>query len=88
MTTIGVTTVLTDLLAEIAPDVDLDAVDLDADMRAEMDLDSMDFLNLVEGIAERTGVDIPEADYGQVRSFAGLVEYVTGRASADLGPRT
>jgi len=69
------------VLGEVAPDADLAFVEPDADLRTEIDLDSMDFLNLVEGIAESTGVDIPEADYPRVRSLAGLTEYVAEHAS-------
>ncbi len=65
------------LLAEIAPEADLDLMDPGADLRTEIDLDSMDFLNLVEGLAQSTGVDIPEADYGRARSLDGLVAYLT-----------
>ena len=67
------------LLGEIAPDADLGSIDLGADLRTEVDLDSMDFLNLVEGVEETTGVDIPESDYGKVRSVHGLAAYLTGR---------
>ena len=69
------------LLGEIAPDADLVLIDVDADLRTEIDLDSMDFLNLVEGVAETTGVDIPESDYGKVRSVRGLTAYLTERTA-------
>jgi acyl carrier protein len=68
------------VLAQVAPEADLDLVDEDADLRAEIDLDSMDFLNLVEGIAESTGVDIPESDYARVRTLGSLTEYVALRS--------
>jgi acyl carrier protein len=68
--------VVTDVLHRIAPEADLDDVDPTEDLRDEIDLDSLDFLNLIEGIKERTGVDVPEADYPQVRSLDGVVAYV------------
>jgi acyl carrier protein len=40
----------------------------------------MDFLNLVEGLKEETGVDIPESAYAQVRSLDGLAEYLVAHA--------
>jgi acyl carrier protein len=70
------------LLLDIAPDADPAALDPEADLRTELDLDSMDFLNLVEGVAEATGVNVPEADYGQVRSLRGLADYVIAHAAA------
>ncbi len=68
------------LLAEIAPEADLETLDSRADLRTELDLDSMDFLNLVEGLAEGTGVDIPEGDYARVRSLSALVAYVVSHS--------
>ena len=70
--------VVREVLGGIAPDVDLATVAPDADLRTEADLDSMDFLGLVEGIAERTGVEIPESDYPRVRSLDGLAAYLAG----------
>ena len=70
--------VVREVLGGIAPDVDLALVAPDADLRTEADLDSMDFLGLVEGIAGRTGVEIPESDYPRVRSLDGLAAYLAG----------
>lgn len=65
------------ILGQIAPEADLSDVDPDEDLRTELDLDSLDFLGLIEGLKERTGVDVPEADYPQVRSLTGLTGYLT-----------
>lgn len=70
--------VVTRVLAQIAPEIDLATVPPDAELAEELDLDSMDFLNLVTGIAEQTGVEIPERDYEQIRSLAGCVDYLVG----------
>ena len=68
------------LVEQVAPDVDARAVDPDVDLRRAADLDSLDFQSLVELVARDTGVDIPEADYPQVRSLRGLAEYVAAHA--------
>ena len=65
-----------DVLAAIAPEADLDAVAGDEDLREALDLDSMDFLNFVIGLHERTGVDIPEADYPCLRTLDGAIAYL------------
>jgi acyl carrier protein len=67
-------------LGGIAPEVDLADVDPEADLRDEIDLDSLDFLGLVERIKQLTGVDVPEEDYPSVRSLSGLVSYLTSHA--------
>jgi acyl carrier protein len=64
------------LLADIAPEADLTLLSDDADLRDAVDLDSLDFLNLIERLAEKTGVDVPENDYPDVRTLAGLSAYV------------
>ena len=66
-------------LHRIAPEVDLDTVAEDADLRDELELDSMDFLTFVEELDTRTGVDVPERDYPSVRTLGGCVAYLAGR---------
>jgi acyl carrier protein len=68
--------VVAEVLGRIAPEIELGEVDPTADLRDEVDLDSLDFLGLVEGIKERTGVDVPEDDYPLVRSLDGLQAYL------------
>jgi len=60
----------------VAPDVDLDDVDGAARLRQDLELDSLDFLRLVEVIDTDTGVDIPERDYPAVATVDGLVGYL------------
>ena len=67
------------LLAQIAPEADVDGLDADRDLRRAADLDSLDFQTLVERVAETTGVEIPETDYPLVRSLRGLSDYLAAR---------
>jgi acyl carrier protein len=71
-----------DALGEIAPEVELAAVDPGTSFREQLDLDSMDLLNLVIGIHARTGVEIPEADYPRLASLEGAVAYLATRCGA------
>lgn len=73
--------VVATVLRGIAPEVDLAEVDLDATLQEELDLDSIDFLNLMTGVHERTGIDVPEADYGQLATLNGCIAYLTARAT-------
>lgn len=68
-----------ELLARIAPGSDLDAVPPDADLRAELDLDSMDFLALVVGLESRLGVVVPEEDYPAMTTMSGALDYLGAR---------
>lgn len=68
-------------LHRIAPEADLATVDPDSDLQDQLDIDSMDLLNLVVGVHERTGIDVPERDYRQVATLSGFVNYLVARSS-------
>lgn len=70
-----------EVLGGIAPEADPAALTGDADLREALDLDSMDFMNFIVALHERTGIDIPEADYPRFRSLDGVVAYL-GRTSS------
>jgi acyl carrier protein len=61
---------------QVAPDVEPGDLADGARLRQDLELDSLDFLRLVETIAGSTGVEIPERDYPAVATVGGLVEYV------------
>jgi acyl carrier protein len=64
------------VLGGIAPEVEPDSIDPEIDLRDQLDIDSMDFLNLVIGVHKRLGVDIPEAHYPRLTTLNGFVDYV------------
>ena len=66
-------------LSNIAPEVETADLDPALELREQIDLDSMDILNLMIAIHEATGVDIPEADYPQMASLDGAVTYLRPR---------
>jgi acyl carrier protein len=66
-------------IGNIAPEADLDQIDPAVDLREQLDLDSMDGLNIMIGIHEATGVDIPEADYPQMTTLNRCVAYLRAR---------
>ncbi len=70
-------TFIADAIKHIAPEIEMDEIDLDEDLREECDLDSMDFLNLLTALKKSTGVSIPESDYAQVRSYNQLQSYLS-----------
>jgi acyl carrier protein len=65
-----------EVLAGIAPEADLATVGDDEDLRVALDLDSMDFINFVIGLHERSGLDIPEADVPKLFTLRGLTAYL------------
>jgi acyl carrier protein len=71
--------VLKEELANIAPEMDLQALDPAADLREALDIDSMDFLNFVIAIHHRLGIDIPELDYPKLATLGGAEAYLRAR---------
>lgn len=69
------------VLGEIAPEADLATLPDDADLREQLDLDSMDVQSLVVGIYEATGIDVPERDYGKLTSVGATVDYLAATGS-------
>ncbi len=64
-------------LARIAPEADLEALDPSTDIREELDLVSVDFLNFVVSLNNQLGVEVPEADYAKLRTLEGCLTYLT-----------
>lgn len=69
-------TAIREALASVAPEADLDQVRPDERLREALDLDSLDFLSLVESLRHLTGVDIPESDYARVGTVDQLSCYL------------
>ena len=69
-------------LGNLAPETDPGALGPDADLRDGLDLDSMDFLNLMIALDRRLGVAIPEADYGKLRTLRAALDYLAARLAA------
>jgi acyl carrier protein len=65
-----------DILSEIAPDEDLSNINDELSFREQMELDSMDFLDIVMELRKRHRVQIPEEEYGELASMASTVKYL------------
>lgn len=68
-------------LGNIAPESDAASVDPDADLREVLDIDSLDFLNLMTALHKRLGVNVPESDYAKLLTLNDAVAYLSKRAA-------
>ncbi|HMP79181.1 MAG TPA: acyl carrier protein [Pirellulaceae bacterium] len=73
--------VIIEILSDIALDEDLTKLDDSLPFREQMELDSMDFLDIVMELRKRYRVQIPEEDYGQLASMDSTVNYLLPRMS-------
>jgi acyl carrier protein len=68
------------VVIEIVQDIDEDAetANLDADkpLRDQLDLDSMDFLDIVMELRKRYKLQIPEEDYPELATLNSCVNYL------------
>ena len=64
------------ILEDIAPDEDLTGLRDEVPFREQIELDSMDFLDIVMELRKRHRVQVPEADYAQLASMASTVKYL------------
>lgn len=69
--------VVIEILEDIAPDEDLSGLVDDQAFRAQLELDSMDFLDIVMELRKRYRIQIPEEDYGHLESMKSTVDYLT-----------
>jgi acyl carrier protein len=66
-----------DILQDIAPDEDLSDLKDDVAFRDQLELDSMDFLDIVMELRKRHRIRIPEEDYNELASMHSTVTYLT-----------
>ena len=66
-------------LRKIAPESDPASLRPDQNIREALDIDSFDFLRFLIGLNEKTGVEIPEADYGRLATLDGMTRYLTAK---------
>lgn len=67
------------VLCAVAPEVDPAQLSATRHLRSQVDLDSMDWLNVIIGWHRRFGIDIPEADYARLTTLDAVVDYVRAR---------
>jgi acyl carrier protein len=68
-----------DILSDIAPDEDLSSLADDKPFREQLELDSMDFLDIVMELRKRHRIQVPEADYQHLASMSSTVAYLEPR---------
>jgi acyl carrier protein len=74
--------ILLDALRRVAPEADAGALAPDADLREELEIDSIDVLNLAIALHEATGIEIPERDYPELATLARGAAYLRRRLAA------
>ncbi len=77
MTAQQIKDLILEIVADIAPDADLTNIKPDVRLREQIELDSMDFLDIIMELRKRYKIDVPEEDYMKLATLDGCVEYLT-----------
>jgi acyl carrier protein len=82
MTIDDIKNVLLEIIRDIDDEADLENLDPSEALRDQLDLDSMDFLDIVMELRKRYQIQIPEADYPQLATLESCVNYLVPRLKA------
>ena len=80
MTSENIHQIIVALLQQIAPDTEPSELKLDENIRETLNIDSFDFLQFVIALHEKTGVEIPEEDYGKINTIQNAIGYIQGKS--------
>lgn len=69
--------IVLDIIADVALDEDVSSIKDDVALREQLDLDSMDFLDIVMELKKRHKIEVPQEDYPQLASMNSCVEYLS-----------
>jgi acyl carrier protein len=70
------------VIKSVAPELEENELRADRPLRDQIDLDSMDWLNVLVALHEKLRVDIPEADYGKLVTLDDLVGYLSAKLAS------
>jgi acyl carrier protein len=68
-----------EIIGSVAPEMEPGEIRADKALRDQIDLDSMDWLRVIVTVHEKLHVDIPEADYGKLRTLDDWAAYLRAK---------
>ena len=79
MTASQIRAVILEVIGQILPDEDLSKLKRDVRIRDQVEMDSMDFLDIIMELRKRYGIEVPEQDYLNLATLDGAVAYLEPR---------
>ncbi len=76
----AVTAAVKAIFHRIAPDIEFDALDLSKPLREQVEMDSMDFFNVLVQIHKQLGVNVPDAVLLELNNLNDLIDYIVRMA--------
>lgn len=69
--------IVIDIIKDVSMEDDLGALKDEIALRDQLDLDSMDFLDIVMELKKRHKIEVPQEDYPQLASLQTCMDYLT-----------
>lgn len=70
-----------DAIQEVAPNLSRADLQRSSSLHDDLGLDSIDLVNVAGALAEKTGIAIPDAEYGRLTRVGDLVDFLETRSS-------
>lgn len=82
MSDLDIRQLVIDIIEDIAPDEDTSDLDDSVRLRDQLELDSMDFLDIVMELRKQHNIEVPEDDYPQLASLDSCADYLMPKFKA------
>ena len=69
--------IIVGIIQVVAPDADLSNLKSDVRLRDQLDMDSMDFLDIVMELRKRYKIEVPKEDYQMLATLDSCISYLT-----------
>ena len=79
MTTEEIKQTIIEQILAVAPDIEKEEIEPNANLQRSLEIDSFDFLKVLTALNETLGVDVPESDYAQVDTLEHMADYFKAR---------
>jgi len=81
MEQLEVRTAILNIITDIAMDEDTSNLKDDVSLREQLDLDSMDFLDIVMELKKRYKIEVPQEDFPKLATLNSCVDYLAQKFS-------
>ena len=75
MTKEAIRRTIIDQILQIAPEIEEDEIESNANLQRSLEIDSFDFLKILTALNEQLGIEVPETDYGKVDTLERMADY-------------
>ena len=79
MTTEQIKETIIEQILAVAPDIEKEEIEPDANLQRSLEIDSFDFLKVLTALNDELGVDVPESDYARVDTLEHMADYFKAR---------